>query len=91
MQAQMLGCGTTRLVSAHVSRPRLSRQAVRIQAAAASSGAEAGGNVIGEAITKTYGVPYLKRHLHIAMHCPCRACTRHTAECTLTFLLWLSK
>lgn len=56
MQAQMLGCGTSRLVSPHTSRPRLNRQAVRIQAAAASSGAEAGGNPIGEAITKTYGI-----------------------------------
>lgn len=57
----MLGCGTNRLVSTHLSKPRVNRQAVRIQAAAASSGAEAGGNPIGEAITKTYGAPYLKR------------------------------
>ncbi|KAK9839172.1 hypothetical protein WJX74_010927 [Apatococcus lobatus] len=56
MQAQRLGCNTTGLLSAPVLRPRLTRRAVCTQAAAASSAAEAGQNVIGEAITKTYGI-----------------------------------
>ncbi|KAK9868355.1 hypothetical protein WJX84_005344 [Apatococcus fuscideae] len=55
MQAQIFGCNT-HCLAVPVCRSCTSRRSFNVQAAAAPAAAEAGNNVIGEAIKKTYGI-----------------------------------